>query len=84
MANNFSSTNFFAGSSTPGLCFMSQSNYDPYNTKNLPDSVKTIRIVLSVVNGVASLPTVVINALIAWAVLGDEDLRSSSFNLLLV
>ncbi|XP_028519332.1 histamine H2 receptor-like [Exaiptasia diaphana] len=48
-----------------------------------PDSVDPTWNFLSVVNGVASPPTVVINALIIWAVLGNEDLRSSCFNILL-
>ncbi|XP_020910380.1 histamine H2 receptor-like [Exaiptasia diaphana] len=66
------------------ICFLSQSDYDPYNVTNLPDSVNPIRTAISIVNGVASPLTVVINALISWSVLGDEDLRSSSFNILLV
>ncbi|XP_020916242.1 histamine H2 receptor-like [Exaiptasia diaphana] len=71
-------------SSSPALCFLSMIAIDPYNMTNIPDSVNPTRTVLSVVNGVASPLTVVINALISWSILEDEDLRSSSFNILLV
>lgn len=67
---------------TPSVCFMSPVGFIPL--RNHPDSVNQVWMFLSVVNGIASLPTVAINALIIWATLGDRNLRSSSFNLLLV
>ncbi|XP_020911902.1 histamine H2 receptor-like [Exaiptasia diaphana] len=84
MANSSSSMSSVSVSSSPAYCFLSVLATDPYNTTNIPDSVNPTRTVLSVFNGVASPLTVVINALIAWSILGDEDLRSSSFNILLV
>ena len=70
-------------SSTAVVCLIS-SNFDQHdNLTNLPDSVEPTWIFLSVVNGIAAPPTFVVNLLIIWTVLEDENFRSVSYNLLL-
>jgi len=56
---------------------------DFQDSTNLPASVKPTRITLAVVNGVAALPTFVINLLIIWTVLEKKNLRSNSYTILL-
>ncbi|KXJ09248.1 Venom prothrombin activator oscutarin-C non-catalytic subunit [Exaiptasia diaphana] len=81
MANNSSSV-VVPTSSTPGVCFMPIVEFDPHNM-NRPDSVHPTWTFLITVNGLAAPPTIVVNALVIWAVVGNENLRSSAFNLLL-
>lgn len=66
-----------------GFCFMLIPPFDPYDL-NRPASIDPTWTFLIAVNGLAAPPTVVLNGLIIWAVLGDEHLRSSPFNDLLV
>ncbi|KXJ17236.1 Trace amine-associated receptor 7b [Exaiptasia diaphana] len=80
MAKN--STSFVNDSSSHGVCFLSEPFFDP-NNMNPPDSVYSTWTFLVTVNGLAILPTVVLNGLIIWTVFWDENLRSSTFNLLL-
>ncbi|XP_020908018.1 histamine H2 receptor [Exaiptasia diaphana] len=80
MAKN--STSFVNDSSSHGVCFLSVPFFDP-NNMNPPGSVYPTWTFLATVNGIASLPTAVLNGLIIWTVFWDETIRSSTFNLLL-
>ena len=80
IANNSSSV--LVPTRIPGVCFLSIPDFDPYNMDR-PDSVHPNWTFLATVNGHAAPPTIVVNALVIWAVVGDESLRSSSFNVLL-
>ena len=58
-------------------------DFSHYNILSLPNSVQQTWISLAVINGIAAPPTVLINLLVIWTVLEDENLRSSTYNLLL-
>ncbi|XP_020904608.1 trace amine-associated receptor 7e [Exaiptasia diaphana] len=81
MANNSSSV-MIPTTTIPDVCFLSVPEFDPHNM-NRPDSVHPTWTFLATVNGLAALPTIVVNALVIWAVVGNENLRSSAFNLVL-
>ncbi|XP_020915760.1 adenosine receptor A2b-like [Exaiptasia diaphana] len=81
MANN--STSFVDISRGHAVCFMSVPTFDPYDTINRPDSIYPNWAFLATLNGIASLPTAFINALIIWVVVENKNLRSSAFNVLL-
>ncbi|XP_020913385.1 G-protein coupled receptor 12-like [Exaiptasia diaphana] len=54
-----------------------------YNITDLPDSVVTVWTVIAIVNGFAAPLTAIFNALIIWGILGDHQLRSKAYNILL-
>ena len=57
-------------------------HFDPTNITHVPASASQTWISLAVVNAVTSLPTVLINLLVIWTVLENEELRSSCYYLL--
>ncbi|KXJ09246.1 5-hydroxytryptamine receptor 1A [Exaiptasia diaphana] len=81
MANNSSSV-VVPTTTTPDVCFLTLQVFDPHDM-NRPDSVHPTWTVLAIINGLAAPPTIVVNALVIWAVVGNENLRSSAFNILL-
>ena len=81
MANN-SSASAMIPPTTHDVCFLSIPQFDPHNM-NRPDSVHPTWTFLATVNGLAAPPTIVVNALVIWVVVGDDNLRSYAFNLLL-
>ena len=79
MANN---STVVVPTNAPDLCFVSFIEFDPKDI-NRPDSFNPTMNSVIAVNGLAAPPTIVINALVIWAVVGDENIRSSAFNILL-
>ncbi|KAK3726502.1 hypothetical protein QZH41_003897 [Actinostola sp. cb2023] len=63
-------------------CLLSP-DFAPRNITSLPDTVIPTWMVISVIDGIAAPPTVVINLLIIWTVMEDEGLRSINYNLLI-
>ncbi|XP_020910296.1 histamine H2 receptor [Exaiptasia diaphana] len=80
MANNSSSV--VVSQNKPDGCFLSVADFNPYDM-NRPDSVHPTWTFLATINGLAAPPTIVVNALVIWTVIMDENLRSSAFNILL-
>ena len=80
MANNSSSV--LVPTSTPDVCILSIPDFDPHNMKR-PHSVYPTWTFLATVNGLAAPPTIVVNALVIWTIVGNGNLRSFSFNILL-
>lgn len=69
---------------TDGECIFISLDFDPESLReNLPDSVVPTWIFFSVLNGVAALPTVLMNILIMWTIIENQRLRNSSYNILL-
>ncbi|KAK3741765.1 hypothetical protein QZH41_002171 [Actinostola sp. cb2023] len=75
-------TTNYTSNSTAYYCSIAP-QFHNYNITSLPDSVVPTWIFLSAVNGIAAPLTVIINLLIIWTVLENENLRSVSYNLLL-
>lgn len=65
------------------LTCLIQPDFDAHNITNVPPSVRSTWYLLSVINGLAAPPTVVLNLFIICTVLGDKRLRSVNYNLLL-
>jgi len=57
--------------------------FDYYNITDLPDSVDPTWTFFAVINAIAAPATIVINFLIIWTILSDNDLRKDTHNILL-
>lgn len=64
-------------------CLLSQT-FNLYNITDLPPTVEPTWITFAVINGLASPPTIFVNALIIWTIIKDDNIRKSSYNSLLV
>ncbi|KXJ15602.1 hypothetical protein AC249_AIPGENE10342 [Exaiptasia diaphana] len=63
-------------------CLIS-ADFADFNVDTLPPVVVPVWTVISVVNGLAFPVTVILNVLIIWIVMADQELRSFNYNLLL-
>ncbi|XP_020900818.1 5-hydroxytryptamine receptor 2C-like [Exaiptasia diaphana] len=70
-------------SNSTSTCFISV-DFENYNITDLPDTVVPVWTTLAIINGIASPFTAVLNALMVWTILGDHELRSKTYNTLLV
>lgn len=78
MADNDSTVNIAQ------TCWITPAFDETLHTSSIPKSVNPTRITFAVINGFAAPPTFVINLLIIWTVLRTRNLRSNSYNGLLV
>lgn len=75
-ANNTERQNSFECLLTP--------EFDEYNITDVADSVEATWTFFAALNGIASPPTIVINFLIIWTIVMDNNLKKVTHNILLV